>query len=82
MYIDRNTKQGNMLGKYYILKKELKTLCCSKVFKVGDIVLVRLYSSKNRLLIIDMSTSHKSIHKIKRSSLNRVAEEYKDCMEY
>lgn len=82
MYIDRNTKQGDMFGKYYILKEELKTLCCSKVFKAGDVVLVRLYSSKNRLLIIDMNTSHRSIHKVKRSSLNRAAEEYKDYMEH
>lgn len=82
MYIDRNTKQGDMLGKYYVLKENLKTLCCSKIFKVGDIVLVRLYSSKNRLLIIDMNTSHRSIHKVKRSSLNRVSEEYKDYQDY
>lgn len=82
MYIDRNTKQEGMFGKYYVLKEELKTLCCSKIFKAGDIVLVRLYSSKNRLLIIDMSTPHKSIHKVKRSSLNRVSEEYRDYQEY
>jgi hypothetical protein len=77
MYIDRNTKQGYMLDKYYILKEELKTLCCSKVFKVGDVVWVRLYTSKNRLLIKDMSDLSKGPHKVKRSSLNRVAKEYR-----
>ena len=77
MYIDRNTKQGYMLDKYYILKEELKTLCCSKVFKVGDVVWVRLYTSKNRLLVKDMSDPSKGPHKVKRSSLNRAAKEYK-----
>ena len=77
MYIDRNTKQGNMLNKYYILKEELKTLRCSKVFKPGDVVWVRLYTSKNRLLVKDMSNLDEEFYKIKRSNLNRVAKEYR-----
>ena len=76
MYIDRNTKQGNMVGKYYIFKEELKTLCCSKIFRAGDKVHVRLYTSKNRLLVKDVSRRYRGLHKIKRSGLNRTAKEY------
>lgn len=73
MYIDRNVIQGDMVDKYYIFKEELKTLCCSHVFKVGEIVQVYRYSSKNRLLV---QTKTGSCHKVKRSSLNRTTEEY------
>ena len=76
MYIDRNTKQGNMIGKYYIFKEELKTLCCSKIFRAGDKVHVRLYTSKNRLLVKDVSRRLRGLHKIKRSGLNRTAIRY------
>ena len=76
MYIDRTTKQGNMVNKYYIFKERLKTLCCSKVFQPGDKVLVRLYTSKNRLLVKDVTKRFKGLHKIKRSGLNRTAKEY------
>ena len=76
MYIDRNTKQGNMIGKYYIFKKELKALCCPKIFKPDDKVLVRLYTSKNRLLVKDVSRRLKGLHKIKKSGLNRTAVRY------
>jgi hypothetical protein len=76
MYIDRNTKQGNMIGNYYIFKEKLKALCCSKVFKPGDKVHVRLYTSKNRLLVKDVSRRLKGFHKIKRSGLNRTAVRY------
>ena len=76
MYIDQNTEQGQMVGKYYIFKERLETLCCSKVFKPGDKVFVQLYTSKNRLLVKDVSNRKGGVHKIKRSSLNRVAKEH------
>lgn len=74
MYIDHNTKQEEMVGKHYIFKEELKARCCSKVFKVGEVVSVYMYTSKNRLLI---QTKVGSCHKVKRSSFNRTTEEYK-----
>lgn len=76
MYIDLSTEQGNMVGKYYIFKEELKALCCSKVFKPGNKVLVHAYTSKNRLLVKDVSKRLRGYHKIKRSGLNRTAVEH------
>lgn len=76
MYIDRNTKQGDMVGKYYIFKEELKALCCPKIFKPGDKAHVRLYTSKNRLLVKDVTKKYRGFHKIKRSGLNRTAVRY------
>lgn len=73
MYIDRNTKQGDMVGKQYVFKEELSVLCCSKVFKVGEVVTVRMYTSKNRLLI----KGNRGFHKVKRSSFNRTTDAYK-----
>lgn len=73
MYIDHNTIQGEMIDKYYIFKEELKTLCCSKVFKLAEVVKVYRYTSKNRVMV---ETQTGSCHKVKRSSLNRVTEEY------
>ena len=74
MYIDKTTEQGDMVDKYYVFKEKLKARCCSKVFKPGEIVLVHMYTSKNRLLIKDKKGGY---HKVKRSSLNRTAVEYK-----
>lgn len=75
MYIDRNAKQGAMVDKHYVFKEELKARCCSKVFKTGEVVLVYMYTSKNRLLI---KTNRGGCHKVKRSSFNRTTEEYKE----
>ncbi len=74
MYIDRNTKQGDMVDKHYIFKEELKARCCSKVFKTGEVALVYRYTSKNRLMIRD---NRGWCHKVKRSSFNRTTDEYK-----
>lgn len=74
MYIDRNAVQGDMVGKHYIFKEELKALCCRKIFKVGEVVQVYKYTSKNRLLVQTKTTG---CHKVKRSGLNRTTEEYK-----
>ena len=73
MYIDRDIVQGDMVNKYYVFKEELKALCCSKIFKPGEIVLVRVYTSKNRLLVVNKKSE---LHKVKRSGLNRTTEEY------
>jgi hypothetical protein len=51
MYIDHNTVQGDMVNKYYVFKEELGTLCCSKVFELGEIVQVYKYTSKNRVMV-------------------------------
>jgi hypothetical protein len=73
MYIDRNTIQGDMANKYYVFKEELKALCCSKIFKPGEIIMVQVYTSKNRLLVVNKRSE---LHKVKRSSLNRTTGEY------
>lgn len=75
MYIDRNTVQGDMVGKYYIFKEELKALCCSKIFKAEEIIQVYKYTSKNRVLV---QTKTGGCHKVKRSGLNRTIEEYEE----
>ena len=71
MYIDENAKQGSMLNKTYELTEDIKPLCCNNILKKGEIVKVTLYSSRNRLLV----DKNGSIHKIKRSSLNRIGKE-------
>jgi hypothetical protein len=72
MYSDPNTEQGEMLNKSYELTDDIKTLCCRRVLKKGEIVKVYKYTSKNRLLVIEKNNS---VHKIKRSNLNRVGKE-------
>lgn len=73
MYVDHTTVQGDMVDKFYIFNDELKALCCSKIFKFGEVVRVYAYTSKNRLLV---ETKRGGFHKVKRSSLNRTTEEY------
>lgn len=75
MYIDRNTEQGEMFGKTYELTEDIKALCCGHTLKKGEIVEVMRYTSKNRLLVV---MKNKSVHKIKRSNLNRAGKEIND----
>ena len=76
MYIDYDTEQGDMLDKVYELMEDIKPLCCEHVLKKGTCVQVIRYTSKNRLLIVKKNGS---IHKIKRSNLNRVGKLLEDC---
>ena len=78
-YILPGTEQGDMIDKYYVFKEELKALCCPKIFKVGEVIRVYSYTSKNRLLVLDKRGGY---HKIKRSGLNRTAEEYCENQEH
>jgi hypothetical protein len=69
MYVDPNVEQGEMSNKVYELTEDIKTLCCKHVLKKGELVEVYKYTSKNRLLVLEKNGS---VHKIKRSNLNRV----------
>ena len=57
-------------GTKYLMKEELKTLCCGYVLKPGQIVKIFDAPSKNRLIV----SVGINLHKVKRSSLNRTAE--------
>ena len=59
------------IGTKYLIEEELKTLCCSHVIKPGQVVKIFDLPSKNRVLVSEGI----SIHKVKRSSLNRTAKE-------
>ena len=59
------------IGTKYLIKEELKVLCCSYIFKPGHVVKIFSVPSKNRVIV----SKENSLHKVKRSSLNRTAEE-------
>jgi hypothetical protein len=59
-------------GAQYIIKEELNTLCCNHALQPGEIVEIWNVPSKNRLIIL---TDSDCLHKVKRSTLNRISEE-------
>ena len=59
-------------GTKYLIKEELKTLCCPYVFRPGETLEISRVASPNRLLVVDEGSG---LHKVKRSSLNRTSVE-------
>lgn len=55
--------------KVYILKQNLKTLCCSGELPVGQRLKISYQYSKNRVYVYDLDTGFG--HKVKFSSLRR-----------
>jgi len=74
MYIDYDTEQRDMTNRVYDLTEDIKTLCCSYILEKGSQLRVVRYTSKNRLLV-ETYGKNASLHKIKRSNLNRVGKE-------
>lgn len=74
MYIDYDTEQGDMTNRVYELMENINPLCCEHILEKGSQVRVIRYTSKNRLLI-ETFGKNASLHKIKRSNLNRVGKE-------
>jgi len=60
------------IGIKYIMEEKLKVLCCASILKPGEVIRIWSQISKNRLLV---RRDNGSIHKVKRSSLNRTAKE-------
>ena len=56
---------------HFVLNDTLRTYCCSKEFGPGDVIELRGQTSPNRLFVYDAS-SGTGLHKVKRSSFNRV----------
>lgn len=67
----RDTGMNLEIGTKYLIKEELKSLCCNYVFKPGQTVKIFSIPSKNRVIV----SKNNSLHKVKRSSLNRTSEE-------
>ena len=59
------------IGTKYLIEEELKTLCCNYPLKQGQVVKIFDVTSKNRVIV----SKGGSLHKVKRSSLNRTAKE-------
>lgn len=55
-------------GKKFSVEVEFAALCCSYVFKKDEVLTVRTHKTPNRLLVVRKNSS---LHKIKRSTLNR-----------
>ncbi len=62
-------KNFDYTNKTFKLTELLPTLCCPFIFQVGDIVIVFSIHSKNRLIVKKAGST--SLHKVKKSSLNR-----------
>lgn len=60
------------VNELFKLTEPLSTLCCDFVFQAGDNVVVFSVHSKNRLIVKKEGSG--SLHKVKRSSLNRCSD--------
>ncbi len=58
-------------GTKYLIKEELKALCCGYIFTPDEVVEIHAAPSKNRLIIANGNT----FHKVKKSALNRTSKE-------
>ena len=74
MYVDYDIDQSDMTNRVYELMGDIKPLCCEHILEKGSQVRVIRYTSKNRLLI-EIFGKNASLHRIKRSNLNRVGKE-------
>lgn len=54
--------------KKFKVEVEFKPLCCGYVFKEGEILVVYIHKTPNRLLV---ETARGTFHNVKRSTLNR-----------
>ncbi len=64
------------INKFFKVKESFNTLCCSKKFKVDEVLEVWKQPSKNRLWVrIRKGKPVNSGHNVKRSTLNRCCEE-------
>jgi len=61
-------KNFDYVGKTFKVETGFKTLCCAKVFKLGEILKVWKHPTPNRLYI---ETTNSSGHRVKRSTFNR-----------
>jgi len=63
------------VNKKFVVKEKFTTLCCSKIFKPGEVLEIRKHPSPNRLWVtIIEGNPINSGHNVKRSTLNRCCE--------
>jgi len=60
------------VDKFFKLNEELPTLCCSYVFPAGSVIRVIKEHSEKRLIV--KTEGSVSLHKVKKSTLNRCGE--------